>query len=122
VPALLPLVEGILNEYVAIHRLPAHCGKIKQVYEAVLGEADDYTLSARAIALTILFQLEHNTYVYTNFDNELQRSNRHRQVSRHTVLHGVSTNYNSSVTSLKVFVLLDAISALHSEISLNHIN
>lgn len=120
VPALLPLIEGILNEYVAVHNLAARCGKIKKVYKAVLGEADDYTLSSRAVVLTILYQLENNTYADTDFKTELQRSMQRRQISRHTVLHGVSTNYNTSATSLRIFVLLDAISALHSQISTNH--
>lgn len=120
VPALLPLIEGILNEYVTSHNLLARCGKIKQVYEAVIGEVDNYSLSNWAIVQTLLYQLEHNTYTYTDFTTELQKSTQRRQVSRHTVLHGVATNYHTSATSLRVFVLLDALSALHSQISENH--
>ncbi|MCB9421729.1 MAG: hypothetical protein H6667_18155 [Ardenticatenaceae bacterium] len=121
VPALLPLIEGILNDYVTTHNLTARCGNIKRVYEAVLGEADDYSLSQWAIAQTLLFQLEYNTYSFTDFRAELQKSTNRRQVSRHTVLHGISTNYHTLANSLRILVLLDAISALHDHISDNHI-
>lgn len=120
VPTLLPQIEGILTEYVTIHNLNVRCGKIEKVYKAVLGEADDYAFPTRAAASTILYQLQNNTYVYTNFEKEMKKARQYRQVSRHTVSHGVSTNYHTSVTSLRILVLLDAISALHSQISLNH--
>lgn len=119
VPTLQPQIEGILNDYVAIHNLSASCGKIKQVYKAVLGEADDYTLTVHAIAATILSQLAHNTYVHTDFREELKKSERRRKITRHTVLHGISTNYNTTSTSLRILVLLDAIAALHPQISSN---
>ena len=120
VPALLPLVEGILTEYVTVHNLAARCGKIKQVYESVFSSSDDYSFSSRPIVLTILFQLQHNTYAWTNFEAEMQRGHHRRQITRHTVLHGISTNYDTLVTSLKIFTLLDAISALHAQLESIH--
>lgn len=38
VPALLPQVEGILNDYVCATHLPARVGKIKEVLEAVFSD------------------------------------------------------------------------------------
>lgn len=115
-PSLLPLIEGILNEYVTRNKLPARCGNIRKVYEAVIGDVDNYSLTTWAIVQTLRYQLENSTYTYTKFEQELKKSPNGRSVSRHTVLHGISTNYHKPSNSLKVFVLLDAISSLHDEI------
>lgn len=115
-PSLLPLIEGILNEYVTRNKLPARCGNIRKVYEAVIGDVDNYSLTTWAIVQTLRYQLENSTYTYTKFEQELKKSPNGRLVSRHTVLHGISTNYHKPSNSLKVFVLLDAISSLHDEI------
>jgi len=116
IPALLPLVEGILNDYVKQHNLSVRCGKIKEVYEAVLGDPDNYSIVTWSVVETLLQQLRNNTYVYTNFEVELKKSDRQRVFSRHTVLHGIKTNYYSPSNSLRVFLLLDAISALHDDL------
>ena len=115
-PSLLPLIEGILNEYVTRNKLPARCGNIRKVYEAVIGVVDNYSLTTWAIVQTLRYQLENSTYTYIEFEQELKKSPNGRSVSRHTVLHGISTNYHKPSNSLKVFVLLDAISSLHDEI------
>ena len=88
VPTLMPQVEGILSEYVLVNNLSAKFGKINEVYNAVIGDLDNYPLSNWAIANTLLHQLQTNTYVYTDFGAELMRSAQNRRTSRHTVLHG----------------------------------
>ena len=118
VPTLLPQIEGILNDYVTTNNLSAKPGKIKKVYETVIGDLEgdggleDYGILDWAIASTLLYQLQTITYTFTNFERELQRSSQGRQVSRHTVLHGIATNYHKPIHSLKIFILLDAISML----------
>lgn len=112
VPALLPQVEGILNDYVLQNNLSARLGKIRQVYEAFVGNPDEYSLTKWIVASTLLYQLQTSTYAYTDFEEELSKSVRRRRTTRHTVLHGVTVNYNKPMHSLKVLVLLDAISAL----------
>lgn len=112
VPALLPLVEGVLNDYVIINSLPARFGRIGQVYNAVIGDPDDYSLSVWAIANTLLFQLNSSTYAFTDFGAELSKSINNRKTTRHTVLHGITSNYDRPIHSLRLFVLLDALSAL----------
>jgi hypothetical protein len=112
IPALLPQIEGILNDYVVTNNLSVKLGKIQKVYDAVIGDPDEYGLSDWAIANTLLYQLQTNTYVYTDFENELRRSANGRRTTRHTVLHGVTVNYHRPVNSLRIFALLDAISAL----------
>lgn len=112
VPTLLPQIEGILSDYVYVNDLPAKCGKIQQVYNTAIGDLDSYSLSSWAIANTLLYQLQTNTYVFTDFEAELSKSVNNRQTTRHTVLHGVAINYHKPIHSLKAFVLLDAISAL----------
>lgn len=112
VPALLPQIEGILTEYVLANKLVAKFGKINQVYSAVIGEIDDYSLSTWAIASTLLYQLKNSTYVFTDFEKELRKSINTRKTTRHTVSHGIVPRYDRPIHSLKAFLLLDAISAL----------
>ncbi len=114
VPALLPQIEGILNDYIRANNLTAQLGKIQRVYEAAIGDPNIQGLTTWAIAETLLFCFQNNTYVYSNFENELKKSLTDRKVSRHTVLHGISTGYNRPIHSLKTFLLLDAITILHT--------
>ncbi len=112
VPALLPQIEGILNEYVKVNNLTAKLGKIEKVYNAVIGDLDEHPLSSWAIANTLLYQFQTNTFTFTNFEVEFKKSSNNRKTTRHTVLHGIATNYDKPVNSLKAFALLDALSSL----------
>lgn len=112
VPALLPQIEGILNEYVMVNKLAVKLGKINNVYAAVIGDPGEYSLSSWAIASTLLYQLQTNTFTFTDFEIEFKKSLNSRKATRHTVLHGIALNYDKPIHSLKVFVLLDALSAL----------
>ncbi len=112
IPTLLPQIEGILNDYVHSNNLSAKFGKIAEVYKAVIGDLDEYSLSTWAIANTLLYQLQSNTYVYTSFEGELAKSVRTRKTTRHTVLHGVAISYDKPSNSLKVFLILDSLTAL----------
>jgi hypothetical protein len=112
VPTLVPQIEGVLNDYVLVNGLVAKLGKIQQVYKAAIGDADEYDLSKWVIATTLLYQLQTNTYVFTDFESELKKSVNRRQVTRHTVSHGVALKYDRPIHSLKAFLLLDALSAL----------
>jgi len=112
VPALLPQIEGILNEYVIVNNLKAKLGKIEKVYNAVIGDLDEYPLTSWAIANTLLYQLQTNTFSFTNFEVEFRKSANNRKTTRHTVLHGITPNYDKPSHSLKTFVLLDALSSL----------
>jgi hypothetical protein len=115
VPALLPQIEGILIEYIRANNLAARLGKIKMVYETAIGEIDDHSLTTWTIAGTLLFCLQNNTYVSSDFELELKKSITRRRVSRHTVLHGISPGYNRPIHSLKTFVILDALTILDSD-------
>ncbi len=112
VPALIPQIEGVLNDYVLANGLVAKFGKIQQVYKAAIGDVDEYGLSKWVIATTLLYQLQSNTYAFTDFESELKKSVNRRQVTRHTVSHGVALKYDRPIHSLKAFMLLDALSAL----------
>ena len=113
IPALLPLIEGICNDYVRFNNLPVKFGNIEQVYNAAIGDVNSYDLSTWAIATTLLYQLKTSTYVYSPFEAELDKSLLARSTSRHTVLHGITINYDKPVNSLKLFLILDALSALN---------
>lgn len=112
VPAITPQVEGVLIDYVLDNKQVVNLRKIKEVYEAAIGNADDYEFSKWVIATTLLYQLQTNTYVFTEFKDEIKKSVNTRQVTRHTVLHGVALKYDRPIDSLKAFLLLDAISVL----------
>lgn len=114
VPALLPQIEGILSEYIRANNLAARLGKIKMVYETAIGDIGGYNLTTWAIAETLLFCLQNNTYVSSDFESELKKSLTRRKISRHTVLHGISPGYNRPIHSLKTFLILDAITILDS--------
>ena len=112
VPTLIPQIEGVLSDFVLANNLVAKFGKIKQVYSAVIGDVDNYSLSTWAIASTLLYQLQNTTYVSINFENELRKSVNTRKTTRHTVLHGIAPRYDRPIHSFKAFLLLDAIIAL----------
>lgn len=112
VPALLPQIEGVLNEYVKINNLEAKLGSIQKVYKAVIGDMDEYPLPSWAIANTLLYQLQTITFTFTDFETEFRKAANNRKATRHTVLHGISINYDKPILSLKAFVLLDALSSL----------
>jgi len=116
VPTLIPQIEGVFNDYVHASGLEAKLGKIQEVYKAVIGDPDKYSLPnfhIWVIATTLLYQLQTNTYVFTDFEDEIKKPVNRRQVTRHTVSHGVALKYDRPIHSLKGFLLLDAVSALH---------
>lgn len=112
VPALIPQIEGVLNDYVWACGLHTRFGKINEVYKVVIGDPYAHDLSTWTIAMTLLHHLQTNTYVFTDFETELEKSVRQRLTTRHTVLHGITTNYGKPIHSLRAFVLLDSLSAL----------
>ena len=95
-----------------MNHLETKLGKIEKVYNAVIGDLDEYPLPSWAIANTLLYQLQTNTFTFTDFEIEFKKSANNRKTTRHTVLHGISTNYDKPIHSLKAFVLLDALSSL----------
>lgn len=112
VPTLLAQIEGILNDYVHVNGLPARFGRITEVYNTAIGDLDEYGLSAWAIANTLLYQLQSNTYAYTSFERELSKIAQYRETTRHTVLHGVALTYDKPSNSLKAFLILDSLAIL----------
>lgn len=114
VPTLTPQIEGILNDFVVVNGLEARLGKIRQVYNAVLAEEESLPLSSWLMVHTLKVQLERNTYAFTDFQMELKKSPPRRQTTRHTILHGIMPNYDRPIHSLRMFLLLDALSALQA--------
>jgi hypothetical protein len=114
-PAIVPQIEGIMRSYVHKNNLinGNNKPKLRQVYEAV---TDNYDLSNWLIAVVLLYQLQNNIYTFNGFEEELKKSDASRSVTRNTVAHGIACNYDRVIHSLKVFLLLDAISALPVQI------
>ena len=114
IPTLLPQVEGVLNDFVISNGLKVKLGKIADVYAAVIGDPQDHDFSNWAIVQTLLSLLQSNLYAYTSFEDELAKPTKKRKINRHTILHGISTDYNKPSDSLKLFVTLDAIATLQN--------
>ena len=113
VPALMPQIEGILSELVNEYKLDAKLGRIKQVYKAAIGDLDEIPWDTWAIANGLLYLLENNIYINTEFDKEITKPLNQRKISRHTVLHGINPSYNKATVSLNTFLILDAVSGLN---------
>lgn len=112
VPALMPQVEGILIDYVKASDLDVGVRKIRDVYDAAIGDPLAYDVSRWLIASVLHYHLTNSTYAFTDFEEELSKSIGRRRVTRHTVLHGIATNYDRPKNSLRTILLLDALSIL----------
>ena len=113
IPALLPLIEGVLHDYIRLNKL-VESHKITETIKTAIGDTDDQDIAIWAIANILFLQLENNVYDKFDYKIELSKSRKSRKINRHTVLHGVATHYNKSAYSLRVFLILDAISALRN--------
>ena len=111
VPTLMPQIEGILREYVQNNGLE-YKFPMAEVFGPVLDTSDYMQLANWVISETLRYQLQHNTYAYSDFKAELTKPGGRRQVSRHTVLHGITLGYDRPIHSLRACLLLDALSAL----------
>jgi hypothetical protein len=63
--------QRTFSYYVHNNNLSVRFGRIQQVYNAAIGDLDSYNLSNWAIVNTLLFQLQTNTYVYTENSGKL---------------------------------------------------
>ena len=112
VPALFPQIEGILNDYIYKNNIDTDIGRITKVYKKSIGDFNEYTIRNWIIAKTLFFQFDTNIYPKTSFEKELNKTPKTRIINRHTVLHGVSYNFNKPSISLKLFLLLDSLKIL----------
>lgn len=113
VPALIPQIEGILNDVAHSNQMTAKLGKIEKVYAEVIGPVDSYDISRWAVASTLKYILANNLYPFTLFEAELKKPIKKRVTTRHTILHGADLNYDKPSTSLRPFLIIDAISVLN---------
>jgi hypothetical protein len=104
IPALLPLIEGIVKEEFPV---PGPTRKRERVPERVrkllaeVVELDAIETAATLVALDAL---------YGDYDRLLTR--RSRSLNRHGILHGAMLSYGSEGNSLRAFGILDL---LHSQ-------
>jgi hypothetical protein len=112
VPTILPQIEGILIDFVEENQLDVNLSRMREVYEAAIGDPNERELGSWEIANGLLYLLKNNIYDFTNFKDELKKPVRRRRITRHTVLHGINTHYNKASTSLNAFLTLDAIHGL----------
>lgn len=108
VPTLLPLVEGIIHEFVIYENLSLSSEKKEQMKQAL-----EHAPLAGALSMNIyegLVGYLDDVYAYKDF-KKLSPKNR-QKLNRHIVLHGRQINYFTEINSLRAFLMLDALSGL----------
>jgi hypothetical protein len=95
IPALLPQIEGVLSQYFINS---TELGKKKiNIYIDYLLEGDDRYLPFKGIIIDELYKKFH-------WGDESMPA-----LSRHAILHGADTNYNTEINSLKIILIFDMI-------------
>lgn len=105
VPALFPIIEGVMCEFINYN------GKNQdRLSQKFVGDKNELLMRDYAVAITLKSCLLNNVFKSTNFTEERARRLPHRrQITRHSVGHGVATGYATAMHSLRLFLLLDAI-------------
>jgi hypothetical protein len=107
IPALLPIVEGIVTDYCRIKKIRVPESKTTQKAKKALEElglqGDGYI--SEILLAFILNQL----YIPTN---KLKASSNRKQLNRHGILHGSYAGYPDGTRSLKCFLILDVLTLL----------
>lgn len=111
IPAVLPLVEGIASEIV--NQQPGHPNPILR--EAIeTRHTDLFQVIARDALLDYVMNRTYRFVRFNEFADWLQQNglNQQQVLHRAGILHGIQTDYASEENSLRVFLLLDALSWL----------
>ena len=110
VPTLLPIVEGVATDFcrsngISIRKIRSKgLVKVQKAFNHLLKESYPYKFPD-----LFLHILSESIYSDTRFVKGPFK----RRLNRNGILHGSYTAYNNEVTSLRCFLLLDAISVLH---------
>lgn len=116
IPALLPIIEGVLTEYTQEYQISVTPGKTTKIYKSILGnpDSDDYDcrIDRWPILQTLFDTLKNHIYAPSDFENEMNKPVGRQHLSRHTVLHGIAINYPTVYNSLKIFLVLDSVAEL----------
>ncbi|MBI5928900.1 MAG: hypothetical protein HY862_06305 [Chloroflexi bacterium] len=108
IPTLMPIPEGVMKHY-------APQMSTEKSYPLTKNIIDDpmvYPFRIWPIAETLKSHLLNDVYKGTPFDQQIKLPLKDREITRHTVLHGINPNYSSEGESLKYFLLLDALFAI----------
>jgi hypothetical protein len=107
VPALLPQLEGIMVEGLAL-RGKVKYKQLKESFEEKLKTPEvDFIYTIKSSGYSVIAQ-----YISEQFEWGQSINSR---VSRHSILHGHHTNYNRKKTSLKLILLIDYVQKVMSD-------
>ena len=123
VPALLPLVEGILTEIVGRRATRAEgisgwaVNAIQSMYMDMFHESSKDALVAFVSGSSVYGNIDAAYFTPSTFPTWLANQGLDGQqiLQRHAILHGVQTDYNSKENSLRAFLILDVLSWLKRE-------
>ncbi len=109
IPALLPMFEGITRD-----ALGEDISVIKG-FEKIIEKSDDKELSS-VLFVDLLIELIKSSFLFghipfSQYDQWLINQGKSQKdfLNRHTILHGVQTEYATEINSLRVFLLLDGL-------------
>jgi len=111
VPTLLAQIEGIASDMVYQADIllsggkKPRLGKTKSVVSSAINMGKKTHF--HAIHDTLLSFVEEPLYRSRDFETEFRTIKKHRGLSRHGILHGIQTKYNTYTNSLRLFLVLD---------------
>ncbi len=108
IPTLLTQAEGIAGDFALYHEIPTKLTN-KQVFTDALNET---TVARMRFAIHESVTTFVDTTLYANKKFETLPIRSKERINRHVILHGRQVNYGTERNSLRVFLLLDALSAL----------
>lgn len=111
IPALLTQIEGVVGDFARHREIPTKLAK-KQLFSDTLDNIPSNWMRL-AVHKSVTEFVDTTLYASKDF-KKLGLRNKER-INRHVVLHGRQVNYASERNSLRLFLLLDAFSALKIE-------
>ncbi|MHB8806487.1 MAG: hypothetical protein ACYC59_02775 [Anaerolineaceae bacterium] len=110
ISVLLQCIEGIITDFVVENNIIL--SKIDSPIEkskAIVGDLNNYDFSNYVIARIFFDYAQGSLYNYTSFKDEIPKSENKKIKNRHTISHGITSEYGSTSSSLKYFIVLDAV-------------
>ncbi len=108
IPTLLPIVEGVIHEFIVQKELSLNAKKKDDIKKALEHSSLDGRLSFHIYEGLTKYLNE----VYQSKDFRGLPPKNKSKLNRHVVLHGRQINYCTERNSLRMFLILDALSVL----------
>lgn len=109
ISVLLQCIEGVITDFIVENNIPSKINSPTEKSKSIVGKREDYNFSDYVVAVIFLDYAQGNLYCYRDFKDELQKTENKKTKNRHTIFHGITSDYGSFSSSLKHFICLDAI-------------